>query len=62
MVSTKQGGFCDLSKRQLYPLCTDALTPNCFHFKAMQLRTLVERDGNFAIRGRGYNTTEHWRK
>jgi hypothetical protein len=61
MVSTKEGMLCDLADRQLYPLCSSTVTVNCFDLGALQLKTLVARDGNFAVHPRGYNTTAHWR-
>ncbi|OIW26326.1 hypothetical protein CONLIGDRAFT_706493 [Coniochaeta ligniaria NRRL 30616] len=61
IVSTKEGLFCDLADRQLYPLCSPTITVNCFDLNALQLKTLVERDGNFAVHPRGYNTTAYWK-
>lgn len=61
MVSTNEGLFCDLANRQLYPLCSQTVTVNCFDLAGLQLKTLVQRDGHFAGQPRGYNTTAHWR-
>ncbi|KAB5513199.1 hypothetical protein GE09DRAFT_1047130 [Coniochaeta sp. 2T2.1] len=61
IVSTVEGLFCDLTDRQLYPLCSQTVTANCFDLGTLQLKTLVQRDGNFAVQPRGYNTTAHWK-
>ncbi|KAH8903813.1 hypothetical protein BR93DRAFT_884413 [Coniochaeta sp. PMI_546] len=61
IVSTKEGLFCDLTDRQLYPLCSPTVTVNCFDLGTLQLKTLGERDGSFAVHPRGYNTTAHWK-
>ncbi|KAB5533482.1 hypothetical protein GE09DRAFT_1250761 [Coniochaeta sp. 2T2.1] len=61
IVSTTEGLFCHLTDRQLYPLCSGTVTVNCFDMGTLQLKTLVQRDGNFAVQPRGYNTTAHWK-
>ena len=61
IVSTVEGLFCDLSNRQLYQLCSQTVTANCFDLETLQLKRLIERDGNFTVQPRGYNTTAHWK-
>jgi len=34
IVSVKEGTFCDMENKQLYPLCSDAVTSDCFDLDA----------------------------
>jgi hypothetical protein len=64
IVSTKQGVFCDMEHKQLYPLCNANITTNCFSLDASTLvgarKAMRDEDVAKLRFGRSYNTTAHW--
>ncbi|KAK1998297.1 hypothetical protein LX36DRAFT_681110 [Colletotrichum falcatum] len=66
IVSTRQKVFCDMEHKQLYLLCTDSVTTECFHLDektlfgdpGLNLRGETVQELRY---GRSYNTTNAWK-
>ncbi|KAH5528916.1 hypothetical protein HBI29_009080 [Parastagonospora nodorum] len=64
IVSKKQSLFCCMEHKQLYPLCTPAITDRCFDLDAKTLRGVTDMHAEEAKHmrfGRSYNSTRHWK-
>ncbi|KAF2428267.1 hypothetical protein EJ08DRAFT_325268 [Tothia fuscella] len=60
-VSLREGMYCDMSFKEIYPLCSDKNTDNCFDLskKALVISRLHARDRSIA--DKVYNTTATWK-
>jgi hypothetical protein len=64
IVSSKQGLFCCMEHKQLYPLCSASVTNKCFDLDVKTLRggsDIHVEEANHMRFGRLYNTTTHWK-
>jgi hypothetical protein len=64
IVSKKQSLFCCMEHKQLYPLCTPAITDKCFDLDARTLRGVTDMHPEEAKHmrfGRSYNSTRYWK-
>lgn len=64
IVSTKQGVFCDMEHKQLYPLCSQTITNKCFDLDAKTLRGGLDardEEAQYMRYGRSYDKTSHWK-
>lgn len=66
IISTKQGVFCDMEHKLLYPLCSQSITTKCFDLEQKTLVGAIDLD--LRVRhvqklrfGRSYNTTNIWK-
>jgi hypothetical protein len=65
IVSTREALFCDMEHKQLYPLCCQQITKNCFDLHKRTLRGGLQTRNEDVEKlrfGRSYKTTAHWKE
>ncbi|KAH6663764.1 hypothetical protein B0J14DRAFT_494504 [Halenospora varia] len=58
VVSWKEGLYCDMGEKKLYPLCTKDVFKNCFDTEVHDIRLGLSKRGQNS--GKGYTKIQNW--